>query len=281
MDDWLSLVLHDEEAHVRTASTNRALIAVKHRTEKRFARYLKSAQSADEFQARLSAIDDELRLMANEIAVEHSAPEPDKLYEAAAKVAFDFGAPYQTVQEGTPQHGNGQAPCPSCGALMHVGAPCPNCGKTYTPGQEQPGAAGMGGLRNRLQTQGTTAAEVPTDGYDRRTTDPDGVIGDTPAGWGGESLKGHDVSFEKVKGDSKAHPSETQSIEDKGTWRDKETDPTKDIKYPGKTVDVEKPIGAEQVGDNTKTFGDGDQAPAFTPDKPVLGHTAKWHVLEG
>jgi hypothetical protein len=259
--DWLSLALHDDEGMVRQASTNRALIAVKHRTDKRFSRYLKAAQSSDEFTARLSAIDDELRLLANEVAIEHSAPDPEELYTAAVKLALGFGAPTPAMQQP-----GGEALCPSCGAPTQPGVPCPNCA-----GQGQ-----AGGMRNSLQP---TAAEVPTDGYDRRTVDPDAEIGNTPAGWGGESLKGHDTSFEKMKGKSKDHPSETQNIIDNGTWRDERSDPQNDIKRKVEHKDVETPIGPEQTGDNTKTFGDSSKAgDPISREKAVLG---SWHLLEG
>jgi hypothetical protein len=151
---------------------------------------------------------------------------------------------------------------------------------------DQPANAGMGGLRNRLQPQ---AAEVPSDGYDRRTIDPDGVVGDTPASGAGEHLKGAEKSLEKAKGTpSKAHPAETQDIEDHGNWRDNQSGHTSDpnppeIKHKVEQVDLgAKNPAKEQVGDNTKTFGDGHGVtPAYTPEMPVLGHTAKWHILEG
>lgn len=272
MEDWFSLALHDDAAMVREASTNRAMVAVKHRTEKRFARYLRSAQTEVEFTARLSAIDDDLRLMSNEIAIEHSAPEPEKLYEAAVKTAIGFGAP----QAGQPGMQSGAAPCPNCGSPLQPGMSCPGCGNAAQNGGGQPQA---GGMRNLMPT----AAEVPTDGYDRRTIDPDEVVGDTPAGWGGEHLK--DGQKDPDHNDSKAHPGVTQDIEDHGNWRDEQSHKTKDPNPPKIKHKVEEQdLGAknpykEQVGDNTKTFGDTHEvAPAYTPAKPVLGHT-RWHVL--
>jgi len=133
-----------------------------------------------------------------------------------------------------------------------------------------------------------TAAEVPTDGYDRRTIDSDEIIGDTPAGWGGEHLKGAEKTLDGIRDNSKAHPGEIQNIEDHGNWRDDQAHHEKDpnppkIKHKVEQVDLgAKNPFKEQVGDNTKTFGDSHGVtPAFTPEMPVLGHTSKWHVLEG
>ncbi len=275
--DWFSLALHDDAGMVREASTNRAMVAVKHRTEKRFSRYLKAAQTTTEFTARLSAIDDDLRLMSNEIAIEHSAPEPEKLYEAAVKTAIGFGAP----QAGQPGMQPGAAPCPNCGSPSQPGMSCPNCGNAGQTGGGQPQA---GGMRNLMPT----AAEVPTDGYDRRTIDPDEVVGDTPAGWGGEHLKGAEKTLNDVRDKSKAHPGEIQDIEDHGEWRDGQSTHTTDPNPPKIKHKVEEQdLGAknpykEQVGDHTKTFGDTHEvAPAYTPGKPTMGHTSLWHVLEG
>lgn len=270
--DWLSLALYDDEENIRTASTNRAMVAVKHRTENRFARYMKASQSASEAAARLSAIEDDIRLMANQIAVEYSAPEPDKLYEAAIKLAYGFGAPNQAL----PGDPGGATPCPSCGSPTQPGAPCPQC--SQMPGQEAMPQAG--GMRNSLMP---TAAEVPADGQTRRHADPDEVIGDTPASSSGESFKG-DKTLDAAKGDkSKQHPGETQEVADKGTWRDNGNVPSKGtpkVKHKVKTEDLggDNPH-SEQKGDHTKTFGDGHGVTdAVTPGTV----TARlWHVFEG
>ena len=277
--DWLSAALHDDAAQVRTASTNRAEIAVKHRVERRFARYMKNSKSEAERSARLAAIDDELRLLANEVAVEYSAPEPEKLYEAAVKRAYDFGAPYQTVQEGTPAHGYSTVPCEQCGQPAVIGTPCPKCGHVNQPGQE-PSAGGMGGLRDRLMA--ATAAEVPTDGYDRRTVDPDEAIGTTPASSSGESFKAVDMT--KERSDSKAHPGEVQDIEDKGNWRDDQarqhSDPNPPkTKHKVDQVSADSPIGKEQVGDHTDTFGKGHGVTDPVTDA-AASKLGKWHVLD-
>ena len=281
--DWLSVALTDDAGNQRTASTNRALIAVKHRTEKRFARYLKGAQSKVEFDARLGAIDDELHMMANEVAIEHSAPEPDKLYEAALKHALGFGAP------GVPQPGmqQGTAPCPSCGSPLQPGAPCPNCaGK---PGNMQ------GGMRNNVAPQQMMAAEVPSDGQNRRSADPDEKIGDTPASSAGESYKypkTEDKLLDESKDNSKLHPRELQDVTDRPETRKDWNNPGAGNDGFGGTPPVDHKVDVwnlaednqfkEQTGPATSTFGEGDNAePVTKAADPVLGSTRQWHILEG
>ena len=163
------------------------------------------------------------------------------------KTAIGFGAP-QSMQPGIPPTmQTGAAPCPNCGSLTQPGQPCPGCGNAASTGGSQPQA---GGMRNSLQPM---AAEVPTDGYDRRTIDSDEVVGDTPAGWGGEHLK--DGLKDPDRNDSKAHPGETQNIEDHGNWRDEQSHKTNDPNPPKIKHKVEEQdLGAknpykEQVGD--------------------------------
>lgn len=282
--DWLSVALHDNEAQIRTANTNRAGIAVKHRVERRFARYMTNARSEAERKARLSAIDDELRLLANEVAIEYSAPDPDSLYQAAIKLAYDFGAPYQQVQEGTPEHGYSTVPCANCGTPAALGAPCPSCGHVNQPGQDQ-AAGGMGGLRNRLQPM---AAEVPADGYDRRSVDPDEAIGTTPASSSGESFKGAEKSLDAAKGTpSKLHPADEQDIEDKGNWRDdqayNQSDPNAPkIKMKNENTDGGAPHGKELVGPHgggSNTFGDSHGVTDAVTETAV-SKLGNWFILD-
>jgi len=281
MSDMFSVIakLEDDDSHKR--NTGRAAIASVSRVQQKFAKFVGSSSDAEE---RIELIQSDILATVKEACAEHGLTEHADIQtalDAAMSSLRQAANPVEVANSVVNYERPRDTTCPDCGAPVDVSTmECPVCGGGAGEILDPPHPGEVDGdidaatrkyhedrKKQLYEAVGSKTADADGDTYTQSTESlPTSTADGSTTGLGGEFIENGTATSADVP--SKANPSEMQGIAPDNADTLKQ-DPDL-VSETGKQVDVDSPIGEEQVGDRTDTFP--------TPEGQGSAVTSRWRV---